>query len=98
MERENNLVILYDYYGELLTDSQKQYFEDYYFNNLTLSEIADNYNVSRNAVHKQIKASEEKLYFYENTLKLYKKNEEVRKILENDKKLCDEIMNILEGE
>ena len=49
------LTILYDYYKELLTNKQREYFEDYYFDNLTLSEIADNNDVSRNAIHKQIK-------------------------------------------
>ena len=33
------LTILYDYYGELLTSKQQLYFEDYYFNNLSLKEI-----------------------------------------------------------
>ena len=42
---------LYDYYGSLLTDRQRSYYEDYYFSNLSLSEIAENNNVSRNAVH-----------------------------------------------
>ena len=46
---------LYDLYKELLTDRQRQYFVDYYQNNLTLSEIGENNNVSRNAVHKQLK-------------------------------------------
>ena len=100
MENTNNLVILYDYYGELLTDSQKKYFEDYYFNDLSLSEIGENENVSRNAVHKQLKVSEEKLYSYEEKLKLYQKTKKIEKILENsnDKELKDKIINILEGE
>ena len=39
---ENNIYIssLYDIYGELLTEIQKKYFEDYYFNNYSLSEIS----------------------------------------------------------
>lgn len=55
MDEINELIMLYDYYGELLSDSQKEYFMDYYFNNLSLGEIADNLKISRNAVHKQIK-------------------------------------------
>ena len=47
-------VELFDYYGELFTDKQKEYFKDYYENNLTLQEIAENSSVSRNAVHKNI--------------------------------------------
>ena len=46
---------LYDLYGSLLTDKQKVYFEDYYFLDLSISEIAENYAVSRNAVFDQIK-------------------------------------------
>jgi len=68
---------LYDYYKELLTEKQKNYFEDYYFQNLTLSEMSENYNISRNAVHKQIKDVEEKLYHYEACLHLYEKKQKI---------------------
>ena len=42
---------LYDLYKNLLTDKQKSYFEEYYFKNLSFSEIAENYNISRNGVY-----------------------------------------------
>ena len=74
MIKRDLLIILYDYYGELLTDINKNYFEDYYFDNLSLSEIAENNNISRNAVHKHIKKAEEKLNFYEEKLRLYNKD------------------------
>lgn len=77
------LTILYDYYSELLTDKQKLYFEDYYFSNLSLQEIADNYNVSRNAIHKSLKDIVNKLYYYEDKLKLYEKGREINKLIEN---------------
>ena len=73
MENRDYLIILYDFYSELLNDKQKEYFEDYYFNNYSLSEISENYDISRNAVHKNIKSIEEKLLFYEEKLKLYYK-------------------------
>ncbi len=82
MDERTYLTILYDYYAELLTDKQKLYFEDYYFNNLSLGEISENFTVSRNAVHKQIKIGEEKLKDYEEKLKLYEKSEELKKIME----------------
>ena len=72
------LISLYDIYGELLTEKQKEYFEDYYFNNLTLSEMSENYEVSRNAIHKQLKETETKLNKYENTLSILKKNERIK--------------------
>ena len=75
--------ILFDYYGELFTDKQKEYFTDYYFNNLTLQEIADNNNVSRNAVHKNIKDIIQKLDYYEDKLKLYSNKQKIEKLIEN---------------
>ena len=60
MDNNTKYVILYDYYGELLTTKQRKYFEDYYFNNYSLKEISENENISRNGVFKQIKDVENK--------------------------------------
>ncbi len=76
-------VELFDYYGNLFTDKQKEYFKDYYENNLTLQEIADNNNVSRNAVHKIIKDILQKLDYYEEKLSLYKNKVKIEKLIEN---------------
>ena len=81
MENQVLLCILYDYYGELLTEKQKQYFKDYYFENLSLSEMSENYCISRNAIHKNIKDTEDKLLYYEEVLKLYEKNKKIKKII-----------------
>ena len=78
-----NYSYLFDYYGELFTDKQKEYFIDYYFNNLTLQEIADNNNVSRNAVHKNLKEILSKLDYYEEKLNLYSNKQKIEKLLEN---------------
>ena len=96
MQDRTYLITLFDYYGELLTDKQKQYFEDYYFDNLTLSEISENNNISRNAVHKVLKEVEEKLNFYESKLKLLEKNNKVKKIIANlDDELKEEILSLI---
>ena len=81
MKDREYLIILYDYYGELLSDIQRKYFEEYYFDNLSLSEIAMNDCKSRNAVHKNIKSSESKLYEYEDKLKLYSKDQKLKSII-----------------
>ena len=73
---------LYDLYGELLTDKQQQYFEDYYFNNLSFSEMAENYDVSRNAIFKQIHIVTDKLKEYEKILGLFDKRKKIEKLLE----------------
>lgn len=85
MDKFDYMIVLYDYYGELFTDVQRKYFEDYYFNNYTLSEIASNYKVSRNAVYKNINATMEKLLFYEDKLKLWQKKRLLNDILVNIK-------------
>ena len=85
MEQRDYLIILYDYYGELLSEDNKKYFEDYYFDNLSLGEIADNSDISRNAVHKHIKTCESKLIFYEEKLKLYSKDKYLREVLKTIK-------------
>ena len=79
--------MLYDIYGSLLTDKQKEYFEDYYFKNLSLSELATKYNISRNAIHKQLKETIKRLENYEDNLRLAKKNEMLENII---KKTSDE--------
>lgn len=93
MEKRDYLIILYDLYGELLNDKQKQYFEEYYFNNLSLGEISENLNISRNAVHKSLQSIEEKLQFYEEKLKLYKKSKIIYDIIERES--SQEIKKIL---
>ena len=84
---------LYDLYKELLRDKEKLLFEDYYQNDLSLSEIADNNKVTRNAVHKTLKNVENKLITYEDKLKLYKKKQEILKLI--DKNDIIAIRNIL---
>jgi len=64
---------LYDYYYKLLTDKQREYFELYYQENLSLHEISENKNVSRNAIHRQLKNVEKLLEDYEEKLELHKK-------------------------
>ena len=82
---------LFDYYQNLLTDVQRKYFEDYYINNLSLQEIADSYDVSRNAISKTLKEIKEKLDYYESNLKLLGNNKKIRELLsEEDLKRIEE--------
>lgn len=74
---------LYDYYSLLFTEKQREYYESYYFHDLSLAEIAENNQVSRNAVHSQIKIVEEKLEFYESVLKLYQKSLQMKELIQD---------------
>ena len=84
MESRLYLTYLYDIYGNLLTDKQRKYFEAYYFENLTLSEISETEDISRNAIHKHILDAANKLETLEKELKIYEKN---KKIISFAKKL-----------
>jgi len=94
MEDREYLIILYDFYGELLSDIQREYFEEYYFDNLSLSEISENDGKSRNAIHKCIKSCCNKLYEFEDKLKLYEKRMKLENIV--DKIEDKELREILE--
>lgn len=99
MEEYNLYIIsLYDIYNSLLTNKQKLYFEDYYFNNLSLSEMSENYEVSRNAIHKQIKEVNSKLEDFELKLKIKEKNIKLKELINkiDDSKLRLELEKIIE--
>ena len=97
MEDREHLIILYDYYGELLSEVQREYFEQYYFDNLSLSEISENDGKSRNAIHKCIKSSSTKLYEYEDKLRLYEKRCKLESILDkvNDDVLKEKLRELI---
>ena len=88
---------LYDLYQGLLTQKQRHYFEDYYFHNLSLGEMAENEQVSRNAIFKQVHHTVEKLKEYESVLGMYQKKEKLEKVLESTsleeaKKIIEDIL------
>lgn len=68
MDKNVKLSILCDLYGKLLTEKQFEFLNDYYNNDLSLSEIAENNNITRQAVRDIIKKGEKKLFEYEEKL------------------------------
>ena len=65
--------LLYDFYGALLTEKQRQVMALYHEENLSLSEIAQEFGISRQAVHDTLKKAEQALEDYENKLNLIHK-------------------------
>ena len=90
----NHYIELFDRYSELLTDKQKNYFISYYFDDLSLSEMAEIYNISRNACHDAIKKTCDYLEEYEAKLGLLKKYKKLNEALELDD--IDDIKKIIE--
>lgn len=74
MEKNVQISILLDIYGKLLTEKQYKLLDDYYNNDLSLSEIAENEAITRQAVRDNLKKGENNLLEYEEKLKIMKKN------------------------
>ena len=106
MEKKLEISVLWEIYGKLLTEKQYEFIDDYYNNDLSLSEIAENNDITRQAVRDIIKKGEKKLFDYEEKLKMMKRmlNQEkkIEKILSELTKIQNnysdkEIANVLEN-
>ncbi len=92
---------LFNIYGELLTQKQQKIIESYVFNNLSLGEIAENFNISRQAVLDSVNKACMQLNNYEEKLHILKNNINIKKLLENVKnnvtnnKLKKEILELI---
>ena len=73
MDKKVEISMLCDLYGKLLTEKQFEFINDYYNNDLSLSEIAENNEITRQAVRDIIKKGERKLFEYEEKLLFMKK-------------------------
>ncbi|EKF51069.1 putative DNA-binding protein [Lactococcus garvieae] len=71
IEKTNRMNTLFEFYATLLTDKQMNYIELYYADNYSLAEIAEEFNVSRQAVYDNIKRTEKVLEGYEEKLHLF---------------------------
>ena len=80
MEEKVKISMLCQLYGKLLTKKQFEFIDDYYNNDLSLSEIAENHKITRQAVRDIIKKGEKKLFEYEEKLMFMKRtlNQEKR--------------------
>lgn len=102
--------LLLDFYGELLTERQREVYRKYHAEDLSLGEIAEEYEVSRQAIHDLLKRSDKQLESYEERLQLIKrftaqkeKILQIRKLAEGQKQeamqeifaLTDEILREL---
>ncbi len=91
-DREYNSLLL-DYYGELLTRHQQEILDEYFNEDLSMNEIAENLMISKSAVQDLIKRSLVQLNDYEKTLKLIKKDRKMNEILEQMKQESNELLD-----
>lgn len=106
MENNVKISMLLDIYGNILTRKQYYLLNDYYNRDLSLSEIAENEGITRQAVRDNLKKGEKKLFEYEEKLGVMKKtllqNEKIAMILSEITKIKDdatdkEVAKVLEN-
>ncbi len=90
MEKIVEQGLLYDFYGELLTEHQKQIYEEAVYNDMSLSEIADRIGISRQGVHDLIKRCDKILYDYESKLHLVEKFTKIRTSIQKINEISEE--------
>ena len=79
--KDLSITELYDCYSGLLSEKQRLVVEYYYDDDLSLSEIAEHTGTTRQGVRDLLKRSEEQLRNFEEVLKVYEKNELLKKLL-----------------
>ncbi|EAD5840706.1 TPA_asm: putative DNA-binding protein [Listeria innocua] len=79
-EKTNRMNLLFDFYQELLTTKQKSYVSFYYLDDYSLGEIAEEFEVSRQAIYDNIKRTEESLEKYEEKLGMLRKYQQREKL------------------
>lgn len=88
MEKFVEQTLLYDFYGELLTERQQQVYESVVLEDYSLSEVAENLEISRQGVHDMIKRCNHTLEEYESRLHLVEKFLCIRKQVQKIKELA----------
>lgn len=91
LEKTNQVNLLFDFYAPLLKGKQREYLELYYLDDLSLGEIAEMHEVSRQAVYDHIKRAEKQLFEYDQKLHLASKHELRMNVLDEMKTLVNEL-------
>lgn len=81
MEKIVERTLLYDFYGELLTEHQKTIYEEVVLNDYSLSEVAEEHGISRQGVHDMVKRCNKILLGYEEKLHLIEKFLKTKKMV-----------------
>ena len=90
--------LLYDFYGALLTERQRQVMELYHEENLSLAEIADEFGISRQGVHDALKNAEKSLGAYEEKLGLVQKFARTDEAIQDIDARIDSLISSLSGD
>lgn len=89
LEKTTRMNYLFDFYQALLTPKQRSYMEMYYLEDLSLGEIAETFEVSRQAVYDNIRRTEAMIESYEKKLHLYDRFKERSALLDELEEIMD---------
>lgn len=92
------MTMLYDFYGDLLTDKQREYYDLYHNEDLSLSEIAANVGISRQGVYDIVTRAENTLRETERKTGLIKRFEEIQLQLVKAQRLAEDIVRQADNE
>jgi len=81
--------LLFDFYGELLTEHQQKIYSEAVFNDLSLSELSEEEGISRQGIHDLIKRCDKSLQDYENKLGLIKRFQQIKTEIGNIEALIE---------
>lgn len=81
LEKKTRISLLFDFYGCLLTEKQQEFIQFYYHEDFSLAEIAENFQISRQAVNEHLKRAELLLEEYESKLLLLSKHIQRKKLI-----------------
>lgn len=90
MERIAYQNLLYDFYGELLTDHQRRIYESAVYEDLSLKELSDEYGITRQGIHDLIKRCDKTLGEYENRLHMIEKFSAIKDIVRQIREASEE--------
>ena len=93
MAKNLQVPLLLDFYGEMLTDKQRDFIDLYYNEDLSLAEIAENEGITRQGVRDSVKRAEAQLFDMEEKLHLAKRFEALRAGLGEIAECADKIYN-----
>lgn len=96
MEKRGKQAFLYDFYGELLTEHQRQVYEEVVFHDLSLAEVAEDLGISRQGVHDLVRRCDKTLAGYEEKLHLVEHFLHARELIQRIADLADHYQDDVE--
>ncbi len=98
MEKSIEISLLFDFYGELLSEKKREAASLYFNEDLSLSEIAEHMGITRQGVSDLIRRSESELYGFEDKLGLYSRFEAINASAEKIRELSESIADCTSGQ